>query len=241
VEFLKDALNEAKNVREALESVSSILGRVESNLRSAQISLSKKNRGAKRAPPVVATSCSYFMASKEDEAAPSRAGRGVAERSEVGGIFTIGRALTEGQRAMLTAIASYPEPLELPQVIALTGYARSTRDRLLQELGARRYVQKEHGRVRATPAGIAALGPDFQPLPKNGRALYDYWRRNLNEGQRAVFDVIAAAYPRAISREEISERTKYARSTRDRLIQELGARRIWTKDGDKLRLSEVFA
>lgn len=147
--------------------------------------------------------------------------------------------LPEGERRVLTAVAQYPEGATREQLSILTGYKRSTRDRYLQFLQQKGYVQAGE-LIVATADGLAALGDRFEPLP-TGEALLQYWLRRLPEGERRILDVVVAGYPDAVDREAISEATGYKRSTRDRYLQFLATRRIVKSERDGVRAAgELF-
>jgi DNA-binding IclR family transcriptional regulator len=137
--------------------------------------------------------------------------------------------MPKGERAMLTAVAQYPDGADRTQLTVLTGYKRSTRDRLLQYLGAKGFVTPNGDLVTATEEGLAALG-DFEPLP-TGAALLNYWLEKLPQGERKLLEVIAGAYPSAIERSTIDDAAGYKRSTRDRIIQYLQARKLVSDAG----------
>lgn len=135
----------------------------------------------------------------------------------------------EGERKILVAIAQYPDGVERDQLSVLTGYKRSTRDAYVQRLGTKGMVQTAGQTLTATAEGFEALG-DFEPLP-TGSALGDYWMADgrdakLPEGERAILKVMIEAEGNPVSRDELTERTGYKRSTRDAYIQRLTARRL---------------
>lgn len=150
-----------------------------------------------------------------------------------------GRPLGKGERTILIAVAQYPGGVMRDQLTVLTGYKRSSRDTYLQRLAAAGYVETSAGGpVRATEAGIAALGADYEPLP-TGTALQDYWRDRLPEGERRILEVLIAAYPDAVRRDLIDEETGYRRSSRDTYIQRLRSRRLVENVGPaEVRASE---
>ncbi|MFB3816117.1 MAG: hypothetical protein ACE147_00520 [Candidatus Methylomirabilales bacterium] len=134
--------------------------------------------------------------------------------------------LGKGERIILTAVAQYPEGASREQLTILTGYKRSSRDTYLQRLAQRELVAvNARGDLVATDKGMAALGPDFEPLP-TGRELQTYWVNRLTGGERAILEALIRAYPRAVDREALSEATEYKRSSRDTYIQRLAARRL---------------
>jgi hypothetical protein len=134
-------------------------------------------------------------------------------------------SLAKGERQVLTAIAQYPDGAERDQLTVLTGYKRSTRDTYIQRLSLAGHVDVAGSLVRATEAGIAALGSDFEPLPE-GEELQSYWLDRLPEGERRILETLLKAYPESVSRESLSEETGYKRSTRDTYLQRLKSRRL---------------
>lgn len=138
---------------------------------------------------------------------------------------TNGDRLPEGERIILTAAAQYPAGADREQLSVLAGYKRSTRDAYVARLMTRGYLQLAGGLVVATAEGVAALGPDFEPLPV-GADLRAYWLNKLPEGERKVLEVLIGGYPHAVDRERIGESTGYKRSTRDAYIARLGTRKL---------------
>lgn len=132
----------------------------------------------------------------------------------------------KGELRILAAIAQHAEGVTREQLTVLTGYKRSSRDTYLQRLGAACLVGSlSDGRIRVTPAGLEALGPNFEPLP-TGPALLAHWRGRLPAGELAVLEVAVKAYPGAVEKERISEATGYQRSSRDTYLQRLRSRRL---------------
>lgn len=147
-------------------------------------------------------------------------------------------AIGKGERTILIAVAQYPAGAARDQLSVLTGYKRSSRDTYLQRLSSAGYVESAGGLLRATDAGIDALGSDYEPLPQ-GEALQDYWRAKLPEGERRVFEVLVGAYPDAVRREKIDKETGYKRSSRDTYLQRLRSRRLVENVGpSEVRASE---
>jgi len=149
-----------------------------------------------------------------------------------------GTALPVGERATLTVCAQYPDGATREQISILTGYKRSSRDAYIQRLMQRGFVAVGPV-ITSTDAGLAALGPDFEPLP-TGQALRQYWRERLPEGERAILDVLVEAYPRPVDRETLDEETGYKRSSRDAYIQRLKARQLVVISGRGVAASAVL-
>lgn len=145
--------------------------------------------------------------------------------------------LPAGERKVLIAIAQHPDGVTREQLTILTGYKRSSRDTYLQRLGARGFVDIAE-RIRATDAGVAVLGTDYEPLP-TGTALYLYWRDRLPTGEAHILRLV---YDKGTqTREAISEETGYKRSSRDTYIQRLAARRLIVIDRDGITIApELF-
>jgi hypothetical protein len=147
--------------------------------------------------------------------------------------------LTEGERRVLTAAAQYGEGVTREQISVLTSYKRSTRDKYLQLLAQKGYVTPGGAELVATDAGRAALG-DFEELP-TGQALVDYWMQRLPEGERRIFEIVVAAYPNGVRRDELDGPTGFKRSTRDKYLQHSIARRILEPAGaGEVRAAATF-
>jgi hypothetical protein len=147
--------------------------------------------------------------------------------------------LPPGEKAVLIAAAQYPEGLTREQASILTGYKRSSRDAYIQRLQTKGYVEPGGGTIVATPAGVAALGNDYAPLP-TGVDLQDYWLQRLPPGEKAVLEAAISAYPHAVDREDLSTSTGYKRSSRDAYIQRLQARQLLAKGGGPVIANQVL-
>lgn len=130
-----------------------------------------------------------------------------------------------GELAVLKAVGQIEGGITRPHITALTGYKKSTRDRYLITLKSRSYVEDNGGKIYITPAGLSALGPDFEPLP-TGPALQDHLMRSLPEGEKKILSALIAAYPDGLERDAITEATGYQKSTRDRYLLYLAAKEL---------------
>lgn len=165
------------------------------------------------------------------QTATAATGRASGEASDIG----------KGERVVLVAVAQHPYGVTREQLSVLTGYKRSSRDAYLQRLRAAGFVREESGQIEATPLGRETLGDSFQPLP-TGDDLLQHWLGRLPEGERVVLEIVAAAYPNAIGRDEIGERCGYKRSSRDAYLQRLAARKlVKPQRGGEVRMSEDLA
>lgn len=148
--------------------------------------------------------------------------------------------LPKGVHRVLTAVAQYPDGVSREQLSVLTGYTRSSRNTYLFKLSSAGYVESQNDLFKATSAGIEKLG-DFEPLP-TGSALMEYWTARLPQGERIILEHVAAAFPNAISREDLSANTGYTRSSRNTYLFKLKAKRLveTTRDGLILAAHQLF-
>ena len=147
---------------------------------------------------------------------------------------TNGAALPRGELACLTVIAERKNGATRRQITVITGYKRSTRDAYIQRMREKSYVAEDGDRICATRDGIAALGGNYEPMP-SGRALREKVLGELPEGERKVLEILVAAYPQGVDRERISDKTGYARSSRDAYIQRLTSRELVATGSDGVK------
>jgi DNA segregation ATPase FtsK/SpoIIIE-like protein len=133
-------------------------------------------------------------------------------------------ALGKGEKEILLAAAQC-HPADRGQLSILTGYKRSTRNRYIQFLQSKGYVEDKDEKILPTPKGMAALGPDYTPLP-TGRELQQYWLNRLGAGEKHIFAFVLQHVGEKVNREAIGEATGYQRSTRNRYIQFLQSRQL---------------
>lgn len=151
------------------------------------------------------------------------------------------REIPKGESAVLICLAQHRhEGCSREQLSILCGYKRSTRDRYVQLLTQRGLCTGGDGRIWITPAGVAALGKNYKPLP-TGRALREYWLQKLPQGEKAIFEHVIHAHTQGVSRDRLSELTGYKRSTRDRYIQLLQTRELIERGGGVVKAkAELF-
>jgi hypothetical protein len=118
--------------------------------------------------------------------------------------------LPRAERRILAALAQYPTGRTKTQVAILTGYAHSGGgfNNALSALRSGGLIDGSGDALRIMDAGVDALG-HFEPLP-TGDALLDHWRSQLGKAERIALDVLAAVYPRGMSKEELAEHARYA-------------------------------
>lgn len=141
-----------------------------------------------------------------------------------------------GERKILVALLQYARAVSRESLTVLTGYKRSSRDAYIQRLREKGYLAISGSDVVATEAGVAAL-PEVEPLP-TGEALQEWHLSRLPIGERAILETLLQAYPKAISRDDLTESTEYKRSSRDAYLQRLAARMLVVRTSDGIRASE---
>lgn len=110
-----------------------------------------------------------------------------------------------GAIRMLEALASAPDGLTRAQLgtlarMKVTGGSFGT---YLSRLRVAGHLEEANGRIRATPAGLAAAGGARPPAnPAEVRAL---WRPRLRGGAARMFDHLVAIAPAGCTREELAE------------------------------------
>lgn len=146
---------------------------------------------------------------------------------------------TKGPLRVLTAIAQYPDGVEKEQLSVLTGYKRSSRNEYIKQLLAADAVCWHGTLLQATPEGLGALGPDFEPLP-TGDALRAYWLERLPQGEKRILTLLLHAYPGSMKAEAIDEAAGYKRSSRNEYVKKLAARRLVTRTRHGIQASETL-
>lgn len=120
--------------------------------------------------------------------------------------------LAKSERAILSALAQYPDGRTKTQVAILTGYAVSGGgfNNAISALRSAGRVEGSGDALRITGHGVDDLG-HYDPLP-SGDALLSHWLGQLGKAERAALEVAARAYPRAVSKEELADAAGYEAS-----------------------------
>ena len=117
--------------------------------------------------------------------------------------------MPQATRKILTALAQCGPRLTRRKLSILTGYppgGSSIRNNLSVCRGAA-WIADIGDDIEITAAGRKALGT-FTPLP-TGRALIDYWMRELTEASTKILTACIGAYPKPVTRERLAELTGY--------------------------------
>jgi hypothetical protein len=114
------------------------------------------------------------------------------------------------ERSLLTVLVQYPEGRTSVQLAVLTGYSvngGSFRNGL-GFLRTQGFVTRTHP-IKATQAGMDALGKDWEPLPM-GDELKHYWLSRLSKCERTILKALLAIYPEGKTPEDLGTETGYS-------------------------------
>jgi len=119
-------------------------------------------------------------------------------------------SLKPAERAILTALAQYPQGRSQQQVSLLSGYSATSGSfsGALASLRRSGYIEGTAAALRVLPAGLDALG-GWEPLP-TGAGLIDYWLERLKPAERAVLRALIDSWPDAMTQAEVSATAGYS-------------------------------
>lgn len=121
-----------------------------------------------------------------------------------------GEPLGRAQRSILNVLATYG-PRPKTSVAILAGYSAKGGgfNNALSAMRTAGLIERGEP-ITITPAGAAALGP-VDPLPA-GPALREHWKAQsaLGKAPGLILDALAAAYPAALTVEDVAQATGYA-------------------------------
>lgn len=195
------------------------------DMKGALRDIEKKNDGTVPSHVILPRSPAQKAVIDQREGWASIPPRKISEPRQKIGPFSEERLrLPIGERAVLTACIQLPNGLRREQLTVLTGYKRSSRDAYIARLGGKGLIEARGDKIFPTDAGREAL-PDADPLP-TGKALQDYHMDRLPIGEKAILQELIQAYPEAVHRDTLSEKTGYLRSSRDAYISRLAAKEL---------------
>lgn len=146
--------------------------------------------------------------------------------------------LPKGEKIVLSAIAQWTEGVRPKQLSVLSGYKMRSNQTYVSRLIQRGYVERDGSMIRATPAGVAALGGSYDALPQPGEELQAYWLSRLPDGERKVLSAAVVAYPSDIALAEIEQRTGYKLRSVQTYVSRLRQRQLVEGDRGTVRASD---
>jgi len=116
------------------------------------------------------------------------------------------------ERAILTALAQYPDGRTTTQVAILTGYSVGSGgfNNSLSKLRSAGFITRGQV-VQISDSGLTALGA-FEPLP-TGKELALHWLNRLAKCESAILGALIEVHPHGLTSEAVAERTGYHASS----------------------------
>ena len=217
------AMRHAENAKKALvdaaaasAKIEDAVRRIDANIR--ELTFSRSRRSARPSPHAVARPAPRTVVSASD---------------------TPDGKLPPGMRKVLVAAAQHPGGVTREELSVLAGYKASARDTYVFRLRQAGYVETEEGRVSATDAGIAALGSDYEVLPR-GSELLAWWKSRIPPGEQKILDELVDQWPRSVPVDELGEKAGYRPSARDTYIHRLSAKRLVSRSRGEARASDLL-
>lgn len=120
-------------------------------------------------------------------------------------------ALGKAHRAFLAVLAQFPEGRSRSQLALLSGYSvkSSMMDKALSQLRSTGLVEPGQP-LRATAAGVEALGGEYDQMPTSGPELLDAYMALLGKAERAFLQALLDAWPGSLAKAQIAEATGYS-------------------------------
>jgi len=191
---------------------SALRGRVLEALRAlvSEFEAAGEAGGASDVPSALTSSKRRCAAPRAAAAAPPQATRPKRVAAPVAGSVK----LSKGERAVLTALAQLqPRPLSKRQLALTSGYSpkSSTMRNILSSCRTAAFITDlGDGSIAITTEGLGAVG-GVEPLDADARRLL--WISKLGAGPRAFMEALIEAWPNALSRDQLEERTGYSQGS----------------------------
>lgn len=119
------------------------------------------------------------------------------------------KPLRSGAMRMLSMVAMFhPKLITKEQIAVLSGFTArgGTFNTYLRELKAKGWVREIGDAYEITEEGLSSVG-EVPESPPDNSALLDMWASKFRAGAGKLLRIIAEAYPDAISRDELSEKS----------------------------------
>jgi hypothetical protein len=160
--------------------------------------------------------------------------------SEGSASYSQGGPLGKCERAILTALAQYPQGRTKNQISILSGYSSTSSgyDNALSKLRSLEYITRGNP-VVITDLGLAALGT-WNPLP-TGESLQSHWVHRLGKCESTILSALLRVHPGTLTKEEVAEQTGYSTSSSgfDNALSKLRTLELITR-GQPIKASDDF-
>ncbi|HEY1086666.1 MAG TPA: hypothetical protein VGE37_03190, partial [Archangium sp.] len=123
------------------------------------------------------------------------------------------RTFGKCELALIAALGMrHPTPLTKDQVAIISGYS-STSSSFANGLGALRsagVIEGSSEGLRLTASGVSMASRAIAGRPQTPSALYEMWRGKLGKAERAMLDVLVAAYPSTRTKDQLASESGYS-------------------------------
>jgi hypothetical protein len=119
--------------------------------------------------------------------------------------------LRRGERKMLEILARHhPMRVTRAQLATLSGFTASggTFGTYFGTIKRQGFIEEQSGIVEITEAGLDYVGV-VPAVPMSTEEVIQTWRQALRAGERSMLDVLVAAYPNAVTRDDLAEQTGF--------------------------------
>lgn len=140
------------------------------------------------------------------------------------------------ERAILTALAQYPQGRTTNQVSILSGYTEGGMKNALSQLRTAQYIDRGQP-IKITDAGLEALG-QWTPLP-TGQDLQAHWIQKLGKCESAILHCLLTVHPNGLVMQELVEKTGYTEGGMKNALSRLRTLELMTR-GQPMRASDEF-
>jgi len=120
-------------------------------------------------------------------------------------------SIPAGPHKMLKVLAMIGEPITKERLSMLSGYSitSSTFGIYIGKLKEAGYAQSEGSNLSITDEGLNAVG-SYEQLPTDSESLISFWTGKIPAGPAKMFNILTTHYPKAISKEQLSEESGYS-------------------------------
>lgn len=150
-----------------------------------------------------------------------------------GKIAQVGKGATH----LLNVIAQGGEGVRQSQLGVLAGFTPGTIRKYLPSLRAAGFIEGDSRSLRATAAGVAALGGDFKQLP-TGDALREFWMNKLPAGEKTILEKLCKYHPHAVTIADIRDATGFTEGTIRKYLPNLAARNLIGRHEGRIAASD---
>jgi hypothetical protein len=153
-------------------------------------------------------------------------------------------SMGRGERKILTVLARRPEEwMSRGKVGLMADFSvkSGTFDTYMGRLKKRGYLESANGSARATPDGVAAIGP-IPAVPQTHAELMAEWGSSIGTGPRMLLETLDRQYPGGLTRQDLAAQANFSwnSGTFDTYVGRLRTLGLIEKQGDVLVVSKYL-